>query len=124
MKKILIGVSALAALVLPNLAFAQLDLSSLTDSISTLTAAVNALVPLGLAVAVIVFIYGIIAYLLAKKPDDQKAARGYIVWGIIGIAVILAVLGLAKLLTSLTGVKTGTGDVTGSDLPQVPESAG
>ncbi len=128
MKKFLVGASSIAALALPSLAFANsnsisLNLSGFQGSVASLTDAVNSLVPFGLAVAVIVFIYGIIRYIIGKDAGAQSEARSYMIWGVVGIAVILAVLGLAKLLTNLLGVQTGSGGVVGNDLPQVPNSA-
>ncbi len=118
MRKFLALGGSIAALALPSFAFAQsLNTAGLNSSINALTVTVNYLVPFGLAVAVVVFIYGIIRYILAKDQESQAKSRSYIIWGIIGIAVILAVLGLARLLVSFFGINNNT--VQRTELPSI-----
>jgi len=122
MKKLLIGASAF---LLPAMAFAQGNTTggvaaNVKAAVQNLTDAVNAVVPFFLAIAVVVFIYGVIKYVITPDAEGKKGARGYIIWGIVGIALILVVLGLAKLLVNTLGVPTGSGGVTGTDLPDVP----
>lgn len=121
MKKFLIGVSALAALV-PALAFAdvpqglQNTASGLTDFVKSLTDAANALIPFFLAIAVVVFIYGVIKFILATGAEDKAVARGFIIYGIIGIAVIVSLFGIIKLLQRTVGISSF--DNSTVDVPQ------
>ena len=123
MKKFLIGLGIAA---LPSVTFASNTIgANLNDTstgllsfVQTLTKIANALIPFLLAIAVVVFIYGIIKYILANGAEDKAVARGYIIYGIIGIAVIVSLFGLIKLLQGAVGVD-GSETV---NIPQFPSS--
>jgi phosphatidylglycerophosphatase A len=78
--------------------------------------ALNAVVPVLLAVAGIVFIWGVVRYVITPDPTKKADAKWYIVWGIVGIAVILCFWGLATLLASLAG---GSPDLGSGQAPGV-----
>ncbi len=117
MKKILVVASAF---LLPSLAFAQVNTSNLETTVHNLTRVANLLVPLFLAVAVVFFIYGVITFVIAGDKEKREGARGYIVWGIVGIAAILAVWGLARLLITTFGLQPA--QLQPNDIPQVPSN--
>jgi uncharacterized membrane protein YidH (DUF202 family) len=95
MKKFLLAAVLFAV---PALASAQIDTGNLDETVMNVTDTVNLIIPLMLAVAVIVFIYGVIKYILAQGEITRKAAVDRIVWSVVAIASILAVWGLARLL--------------------------
>jgi hypothetical protein len=114
MKKFL---ASAALFLFPVIAFGQtLEAATgrLPNIINNLTRAANALIPFFLAIAVVVFIYGVIKYILATGADDKAVARGYIIYGIIGIAVIVSLFGLIRLLQNFVGL-------TGSETVRVPQ---
>lgn len=98
MKKILLSLLVLGVIAVPALVSAQADTTKLNSTITSLTDTVNLIIPLMLAVAVVVFIYGVIRYILAEGEIDRNKAVGRIVWSVVAIAAILAVWGLARLL--------------------------
>lgn len=112
MKKFLV---ALVVTLLPGVALAGADATTQLQTttggfitiVDNLTDVANALIPFFLAIAVVVFIYGVIKFILATGADDKAAARGYIIWGIIGIAVIVSLFGIIQLLQNLVGVDAG-----------------
>jgi uncharacterized membrane protein len=127
MKKVL----GLVAVFGPSLVFADAvnntfgnlnnTANSLSGFIGALTNAVNAAVPLLLAVAVVVFIYSVIRYIIgAKSPEDRKKNLSLLIWSVVAIAVILALFGLAQFLVGFFGISTGNGGLTSNDLPRVP----
>jgi hypothetical protein len=118
MKKLLIGASVW---LMPVFAFAQVNTDNLATTVTNLTKVVNLLVPLFLAIAVIVFIYGVLRYVIAGGPKEAGVARNYIIWGIVGIAVILAIWGLARLLVNIFGLSPAQ---LGSDEVPFVNSAG
>jgi hypothetical protein len=74
----------------------------------------NNVVPVLLAIAGIIFIWGVITYAIRSAPDEKATARGYIIWGIVGIAIILSFWGLASLLGNvfgLSGASLGTNEI-------------
>jgi hypothetical protein len=102
MKKIL---AAGVAWALPVLALAQnVDTTNINAAIRALITTVNLVIPLMLAVAVVVFIYGVIRYVLAADDINRSKAVNRIVWSVVSIAAILAVWGLARLLINVFGI--------------------
>lgn len=59
---------------------------------------IRATVPVVIGLAVLVFIYGILKYVIAKDDTAQKEARGVILWGVIILFVMVSVWGLVNLL--------------------------
>ncbi len=101
MKKIIISGLALA---MPLMAAAA-DLQSILYTIRSL---VNTILPLFMVVAVAVFLWGIIRYITSAGDEEkQKAARGYIIYGLIGIFVMVAFWGIIQVVASTFGVTTG-----------------
>lgn len=118
MKKYLI----IGASILPSLAFAggdgTVDLTNLNTAIRSLIGTVNLLIPFFVALAVLVFIYGLIKYVLSAGDAAARVeARGYIIYGVIGIAVMLSVFGLVNLVRNTFGLDN---TITGDDIPIVP----
>ena len=63
------------------------------------------IVPVIFALAFLVFIYGVVKYFFVHGGDEVKRGEGrqFILWGIIGIVVLLSVWGLVNLLLSTLG---------------------
>ncbi len=119
MKKIIGFTSAL--LLFPVFAFAAtpVDTTGLEQTVAGLIRVVNLLIPFFLAIAVIVFIYGLIKYVLnAGDAAKRTEGRGYMIYGIIAIAIILSIFGLVKLLQNTFGIQNNI--IT--DIPQVPSN--
>ena len=104
MKKIIIAGSLYA---LPFLALAQGDFSSIQQSLQTIIQIVNTtIIPLFIGIGVLVFIYGVIQYIIkAGDEEARKSARPVIIWGIIGIFVMVSVWGLVNILVSTFGLQ-------------------
>ncbi len=64
----------------------------------------SAIIPILIILGVIYFIWGVITYVIASDEEAKKAGRDRIVFGIIGLAVIIAVWGLVKILTNTFGL--------------------
>ncbi len=96
-KKIGIVIGGMSALLLPLVTFAELN--SADDLMTRLGVLMNEIVPVIIGLAVIYFIWGILKYVTAGDAEDKSAARGYIIWGIIVIFVIVSIWGLVNLLS-------------------------
>ena len=69
----------------------------------------NSVVPVLIALGVVYFIWGVISYVIGSDEEAKKAGRDRIIFGIIGLAVIVAVWGLVRILTRTFNVdNTGT----------------
>ena len=111
MKKLLASLSASA---LPVLAFAQT--TTATDAFTLLRVlqnVVDAVIPFVIGLAVLVFIYGVFNFVTSAGDEEARAgAKQLIIWGIIGIFVMVSVWGLVNILSrtfNLTGVNAGPG---------------
>lgn len=68
---------------------------------------IKTVVPLLFSIATVAFIWGIIQYFL--NPDNEekrKTGKSYMLWGIIGLFVMLSMWGLVGVLSNTFGVKT------------------
>ena len=68
------------------------------------------LVPLLMAVAFIVFLFGVYKYFILGAADekDRTDGRQFTLWGIIGLVVILSIWGIVNLVMSTFGLSVGT----------------
>jgi cyanate permease len=122
MKKISFTLHALlgAAVMLPSISLAavttpqafqdSVDFSSnsLIYIVGILVRLVNSVVPLFLSIAVVVFCIGIVRYIIAEGPNQKKDAKNIIIFGVVSIAVILAMFGLTTFLLGFLGLSTGS----------------
>ncbi len=116
MKKIL---AAGAVLLLPALAFAQssgINATYIQGYEASIVGIVNTiLVPLLVAVAFIVFLWGAFNYFILSADNDEKRKEGrtFILYGIIGFVIIFSVWGLVNLVT-------GTLNLGANNVPAFP----
>ena len=101
------GISALAAgsLLMPALALAQAsqNASGIFNLIVIATRILNAMMALFILVAVIVFFWGLISYLVNVDEQKHKGLQTMI-WGIIAIFVMVSIWGLIRILQQTIGV--------------------
>ncbi len=101
MKKVLISSLAFA---MPMIAAA----ATLKDIVSTVRDLVNTIVPLFMVIAVAVFLWGIVKYITAAGDEEKaKSARGYIIYGLLGVFVMVAFWGIIQVVASTFGITTG-----------------
>lgn len=86
--------------LLPVVAQAQApQLNSLGDVLALATNIINQLMPFIVALAVLYFIWGVFQFVMASGDDEaRKVGRTKMMWGIIGIFVMVSVWGLVNLL--------------------------
>lgn len=96
---------------MPLLALAQ-GASDLGGLINTIGELLNDVVPILLLLATVVFIWGVIMFITAGADEEKRGnARNLMIYGVIALAVILAVWGLARILIA-TFVGTSGGQPT------------
>ena len=107
MKKFItsLGVIALA----PAIALAQFnqpvrDVNSLSSKIIGIG---NTIIGILIAVAVIYIVYNVLMFIVKAGSDDRKTYQHAILWGIVGLAVILSIWGLVAIITNTVGTTTG-----------------
>ena len=82
-----------------------------TDATAIITFVNNGVVPALLAIAFAVFLWGVVKYFFIHGAEDAEREKGrwFIMWGIIGFVVILAVWGLVAIVRSTLGLSTDSG---------------
>jgi hypothetical protein len=117
MKKVL--ASALVA-VSPLVALAQSTTPSqgIAGLFTLIGGILNRIVPLFIALAVVFFIWEVFQYTIAGSEEKKKAAKGGMIWGIVGIFIMVSVWGLVAILQSTFGT-TGVSETINSQIPQI-----
>ncbi len=113
-------VSAVAAVwALPLIAAAQSINSSYLESIrDTAQNVLNWAIPFLIGLAFVWFLYNVFAYIIKTDPDGKEGARKQMIYGIIGLAIMIAAWGLVKIVVQFFGVGGTT------NVPQVPSIPG
>ena len=68
----------------------------------------NAVVPVLIALAVVYFVWGVVTYVISNDEEAKKTGRDRIIYGIIGLAVIIGMWGLVNLLRNTFGLNNTT----------------
>ncbi len=90
--------------LVPLLALAQ----SIEDIISTLDDIFGSIVPLLMVVAMAAFLWGIVKYIYAAGDEEKrKNAKGIIVYGVLGMFILVAFWGIFKIIEATFGVEIG-----------------
>src|SRR4051812_32893723 len=113
MKKII----ALLAFFIPAVASAQVitDVNSLTNKLTNLG---NTFIQILIAFAVAYIIFNVVRFIMASDdPEKRKPLQGAIIWGIVGLFVILSIWGLVNILRGT--FRTDTTNPT-NQYPTVP----
>jgi predicted membrane channel-forming protein YqfA (hemolysin III family) len=58
----------------------------------------NYVIPVLIALGVVYFVWGVITYVIASDEEAKKTGKYRIIYGIIGLAVIVSVWGLVNIL--------------------------
>jgi hypothetical protein len=104
-----------AATATPLIAAAQINVAQVKGYSDSIIGIINnILVPVLMAVAFIVFLYGIFNYFILGGSSDAERAKGkqFALWGIIGFVIILSVWGLVAVVGSVFGLSLGGGSPT------------
>ncbi|MFA6601661.1 MAG: hypothetical protein WCT02_02260 [Candidatus Paceibacterota bacterium] len=103
MKKIIASLVVLA----PSIVLAQANLNAITDvnSLSKRLFGIGNVVLYGLvALAVIFIVYNVVMYVIKPPSSEEKTAAGLnILWGIVGLFIIVSIWGLVNILVGTFG---------------------
>ena len=73
--------------------------ATLKDVIDFFTCLIGrTLVPLIFAVALVVFLWGVIKFIQAQEASEREEGRQFMIWGIIALTVMISVWGLTTIL--------------------------
>lgn len=130
MKKKLIGFgSMVAGFATPLLALAQtnpdqgntagcnsVDPGTIQAIICNIGNILDILIPILIILGVVYFVWGVVTYVISSDEEAKKAGKDRMIFGIIGLVVIVAMWGLVGIVTKTFGL-SGTTDYT---IPTVP----
>ena len=122
MKKNLVILSGFGLAFAPLFAFAQSPTSCATASgkiqgiICVIHNIINFVMPVLVALGVLYFVWGVISYVIAKDEEVKKRGKDKMIYGIIGLVVIVGMWGLVGIINNTFGL-SGTTSYT---IPGVP----
>lgn len=108
MKKLL----AFAIAFAPTLAFAQQqgNFNNVYGAVETIAGLIAKLIPVVIGAAVLLFLFGILRYVFAGDEEKRKQARGFMILGVVALAVMMSVWGLVRFLQSTFGLENSGGN--------------
>lgn len=110
-----VGLGGMFALVTPFVLFAQSVSSTCGGTIDTergtigyiicrISVLINTIVPILIVLGVVYFIYGVITYVISKDEEAKTRGRSAMIYGLIGLMVIVSIWGLVAILRKTFGV--------------------
>jgi hypothetical protein len=106
MKKLFLSLVTLGVVFVPAVSFAAgAGLGSIQEIAGTFLAFLDdAVIPLIIGFAVIFFLWGVAKFVKAAgDPKARGEGQQLMLWGIVGLAVMLSVWGLVAIITSTFG---------------------
>ncbi len=107
MKKTLIGLSGLTAVFLPMVAFAQGGCGGTGNVPGTIEGMIckigdilSIIIPILIVLGVLYFVWGVVQYVISDDEEAKTKGRDRMIYGIIGLVVIVAMWGLVRLVIS------------------------
>lgn len=105
MKKVIISALVLA----PTLAFAQGQLSNLTELMKSIGRLVGLALPIVVAIALLAFFWGLVKFIFAQGNAEAKGeGKKIMLWGLIALFVMVSVWGLVRFIASNLGITDNT----------------
>ena len=86
------------------------------DMLCKISQILGAVVPVLIALGVVYFVWGVIQYVISSDEEAKTTGRNRMIFGIIGLAVIIAMWGLVNILAKTFGLSNQS-NIT---LPTVP----
>lgn len=127
MKKKLVTLSGFVLGLAPVVALAQVtggdptrctggSINTIQGLICKLNELLGAILPLLIALGVVYFVWGVISYVVGGDEEAKKKGRDKMIYGIIGLVVIVGMWGLVRIVTNTFGLQ----NTTNINFPTVP----
>lgn len=95
----------LGIVLMPFMALAQADSSNLNDLIDNLQDLLGNIVPFLIILASVIFIWGVVSFVTAAGNEEKrKVGRDRILWGLIGLFIIVAFWGIVTFIANSLGL--------------------
>lgn len=97
MKKLI----AVVAVLVPSVALAAQPITDFNSLTSKLTGIGNAVIGIFIAVAVIWIVWNTVSFIINAGDETKRAEkRSAVIWGLIGLAIILSIWGIVAVITN------------------------
>jgi NADH:ubiquinone oxidoreductase subunit 6 (subunit J) len=81
---------------------AEASVATLMMSINRVV--INPIIILIFALAVVIFVYGLIKYLLSPDNEEvRKSSKSHMLWGVVGMFIMVAVFGIMNIILNTIG---------------------
>lgn len=92
------------------------QITTIQSLLCKLNEILGALLPFLIALGVLYFVFGVVQYMIASDEEAKASGRNRVVFGIIGLAVIVGMWGLVRIVTNTFGLN----NTTNITFPTVP----
>ncbi len=116
-----VTIAATGAAALPFVAFGQTNpgLTNIASFLGTIQALMNTLVPIIILLAVLYFLWGLAQFVLNAGDDAARTeGRNKMIWGIVGLFVMVSVWGIVNFLQDAFGTDDNN-EIQQGDLPTI-----
>ena len=106
-------------LMMPAVTLAATTTVGLHRLIDQIQGLVQRLIPVIIGIALLLFLWGILRFLISQDDGKREEAKKFMIWGIVALFVMVAVWGLVEIFaeTFLVSGNVNTGD---PDFPKIP----
>ena len=66
----------------------------------------NTVIPVIIVLGVVYFVWGVVSYVIASEEEAKTAGRNRMIYGIIGLVVIVSMWGLVAIVTKTFGLNS------------------
>ena len=80
-------------------------ITDIGDLLCKLGEILNAVVPVLVALGIVYFVFGVVQYVIANEEEAKKKGKERIIFGIIGLTVIVSLWGLVSIIVTTFGLE-------------------
>lgn len=114
-----LGLTLFAGLSVARQSFAAAkDIKELINDV-LINTVIRPIVPLLVGLAVLFFIYGVFKYIFAGGGEKKEEGKNFMVWGIVGLFVMVSVWGIVAVLVNTFNLDTSKTTVIQLKAPQI-----
>ena len=113
---IVLGSMPLLALAQNSAGCASVQLGTIQSIICKIGNILDTIIPILVVLGVVYFVWGVVTYVISGDEEAKAAGRTRMIYGIIGLVVIVAMWGLVGIVTKTFNLN-GSANVT---IPTVP----
>jgi ABC-type dipeptide/oligopeptide/nickel transport system permease subunit len=80
----------------------------------------NIIIPILIVLGVVYFVWGIVTYVISDDEEAKKAGTQRMIYGIIGLVVIVGMWGLVRIVTNTFGLDNNAQNIETPCVPGTP----